>query len=316
MRYELRARVESDLLTAASCTRVNDLTFELLVDESGRLNEVAVSVPVAAAAFASRMTPPGAPGESTTVELRGDAAIEGRLVSALQKLEAHLSFVTNYSVRRIHWHNPTRRAIPETPEERQLVAVDSWSVAWSYPTAKGTAEVNALASHVAQCVVFDDQQLAIAKAFWREAKDEHEDFRFVQAFVAYYYVIEGFFARGRTGEAEVIRTFRENAELVGIVGEALADVPTFRPAQQSSLARLFAAFSCPIDVEGALRLLFRTRGALHHFNPASPRIQGTPWNQGEFESLTLFASHVATLAIARREPSFLNDGAGTDPPPA
>ena len=150
--------------------------------------------------------------------------------------------------------------------------------------------------------------LTLVKAFWREGQNEHNSFRFIQAFVAYYYVIEGTYAPGRSSEASVLIAYAASSELCDIVDEALRAFGTdaVGPDPRAQVRAQFAALRCSWSPEGAFKFLFHIRGSLHHFNPRSPRIQGTPLNQDEFEGLALFGAFIATMAIARQEVMLAN----------
>ena len=131
MRYELRARVDSDLVTNAACFRVGELMYEVAVDEKDRLREIAVAIRVDAQRFSSRVRVPG-PGEVGAIELGGDPAVHERLLTALQNVESHVSFLTEHALRRVYWQEAQQDTVPETAADEALVAVRGWSEGRSY----------------------------------------------------------------------------------------------------------------------------------------------------------------------------------------
>ncbi|HAF08759.1 MAG TPA: hypothetical protein DCK98_01580 [Chloroflexi bacterium] len=300
MRYELRARVESELVTEAACFRIGDLMYEALVDGQGRLNELAVGVTVDAKRFSSRVRVP-APGEIGAIELGGDPAVHGRLVAALQNFESHVSFLTEHALRRVYWQDARHDTVPESDADEALVAIRGWSESASFDPRAARVRPDVLAGMAAKANALES--LTVLKAFSREANNEHNGFRFIQTFVAHYFVIEGIYAPGRSGEASVLGAFAASDELGKIIDEALATLAgnSLRPEVTAQLQSQFKQMHCTWDRSGAMKFLFDIRGSLHHFNPRSQRIQGTPLNQDDFEAAALFAGFIAHMAIGFQE---------------
>ena len=69
---------------------------------------------------------------------------------------------------------------------------------------------------------------------------------------------------------------------------------------RSNLEALFKEFKCDISPTGLQELLFEVRGALHHYYGRSTKRKGTPFNQREFESISLLVMELCTVAIYYR----------------
>ncbi len=274
--------------------------YEALVDDKGRLNELAVAVSVDAQRFSSHVRVP-APGEVGAIELGGDRAVDRRLVAALQNFESHVSFLTEHALRRVYWQDARRDTVPESDADEALVAIRGWSESRSFDPHGARVRPDVLVGMAENANALES--LTVLKAFSREADNEHKGFRFIQTFVAQYFIIEGIYATGRSSEASVLEAFAASDELGEIIDEALLALAgnSVRPEDTAQLQTQFKQMHCAWNRPGAMKFLFHIRGTLHHFNPRSPKIHGTPLNQDDFEAAALFAGFIATMAIGYQE---------------
>jgi len=126
-----------------------------------------------------------------------------------------------------------------------------------------------------------------------------QSFRYVQAFYSFYFVIEGLFAGGKTGEKAVLKEFSKSMEFSQIAKDQLESI--FKePRHRASLKKLFAEEGCSTDAPGLQQFLYKIRGNLHHYARRSPKTRGTPFNQKEYESIALLTMLIATAVIANR----------------
>jgi hypothetical protein len=272
-------------------------TFEFLTDEAGQLNEVVVSVQIPAdkvERFASSIGP--GRGESVaTYTIGGDQETHEQLVAELRKIESNLGFRLAGALRRIRCDRVKREYVAESPEEEKLVAVTAFSVEFKYPSVDARLGhldlVRAISSHC--------DGLLVPQAFWLEGINYFRDFRYVQAFYSFYFIIEDFFGEGKTGEGPVLREFAKSKKFSEIYNRQLTAI--FKePRHRKKLEELLKQDGCEPDAAGLQKLLFRVRGNLHHYSPKRSKAKATPINQKDFESIALLTMCIAADAIQER----------------
>jgi hypothetical protein len=306
MRYRLTAALLGDLRSPERhlSSEREGFTFELLADTSGRITKAAVSVavPQERVPLFAGSAAPGRGQALVEFTVGGDPQLHESLVDQLQRLESELAMSTNGALWRIAWDNPEKEFIPENDEEQALIAISSLSYEVGYPREPALITSERYQQFIATS--HWDRALQVPKAFWREGMNSFRTFRYVQAFYWFYFVIEAFFAKGKSAEGAVIKEFAKSEELRQLSEysfRALGDDPRHMP----NILRLFNDLNIEPTSAMLPLLLVRLRGRLHHFNPRSPRLQPTPFNQSEFETPALVLMLMASHALADRAPVIL-----------
>ncbi len=99
----------------------------------------------------------------------------------------------------------------------------------------------------------------------------------------------------------MIKQFSRSPEFQGILQRGFTTI--FREDRHKlKLLRLFEEEALEPNPDSLPKFLFRMRGKLHHFYSESSKLQGTPFNQSDFESLSLLVMFIASEAIVRRDP--------------
>jgi len=138
-------------------------------------------------------------------------------------------------------------------------------------------------------------------AFYREGKNEFRRFRYVQAFVNSYFMIEGLFGGGRP-DYRVRELFGAAPTLVNAAGEA-ADYLRGQPKHWEGVRLALPSAEYPLDANGVLDLLVDCRGVLHYLSPRDSRPKAHPHNQKTFESVAFIAMSVCVKLM----PSLIAD---------
>ena len=297
MRYRLVAEVDGEIYIPEPISVERDKAlFEFLSNKSGKMSEVAVSVQVSPARIPNFVSKIG-PGDSQaqlTLTIGADSEIRERLVAELQLLESELAFASRGSLKRIAWSNPRQEFIPESPEEKTSIDKISMRRNWAYPSLQCSVTANELRDLVTSAQRYS--VLQIVKAFWREGKNNFRNFQYIQAFYDFYFVIEDLFAQGKPKKSGVLKAFAESTDFTSICEDSLKTV--FEDDHhRTNLEKLFKMEKCSTDTVGLQKLLFLTRGSLHHYYSKSPKNRGTPFNQKEFESIAFLTMLIATTAI-------------------
>ena len=299
MRYEPVAKIEGQLYwTESASIYRGGLLFEFHIDDKGQAVEVAVNMavpPKRVERFASEIGP-GQGSSVATYNIGGDRELYDYLVSELQSLESALAFESG-AVKRIRWDAPEQRFIPENPQEEELLAVTRFFVSHVYPESRALLQTDALISLVATYPQHDS--LRVSQAFWREGRNYFECFEYVHAIYQFYFIIEDFYAGGKSGKAAVLKEFANSQEFEQLAQRSLKAL--FRqPRHRQALEKLFVQEKCEISGTGLQKLIFEVRGSLHHFSSNSPKTRGMPFNQKESESIALLMMHLTAVAIGHR----------------
>jgi hypothetical protein len=298
LRYRLKTKVEGDLVPTGNVATEHDgISYELATDREGRATEVVVSVQVSAEEFATYCGP-GEGGTARTIRISGDPAVHKRLIAALQALESHLGFSCNGNLQRIRWDVVTIERVAENADEQALAAVQSYARERAYPRGSVRLKPETFRAIVAKSATY--QELVLPKAFWLEGMNEFKQLRYIQAFYNFFFVLEDFYAEGKSAMSAVLKAFAGSTEFCHVVDWSLQRVFGYSE-HRANLERFFAEERCQRDTQGAQRLLLKVRGNLHHYSSRGARRRGTPRNQDDFQSIALLTMTMASYAIGLRE---------------
>jgi hypothetical protein len=297
MRYKLVAEVEGDVFISSPISiQKDEFEFSFIPSSDGRLISISITMSVPQERvknFASTIEP-GKGQSVASISIGGDIEIHKQLVGQLQTLESNFAFITGMAVQRIKWDNPKQEYIPDGPEDETILSVRGFSATQEYPKPRAFLQTNILQSIVIAAPMYDE--LKITKAFWREGMIYFNNFQYIQAFYQFYFIIEDFYAPGKSGKKPVLQEFRKSMVFKELCNNSLLEL--LKDARHRlNLEHLFSQFNCEVTSEGLQELLFEIRGALHHYSSQSQRPKGTPFNQKDFESIALLAMHLVTSAI-------------------
>lgn len=301
MRYRLIAKTEGNVYLSEQTTAEREgVTFEFITDESGLLREVAVSTHVPTENIKNVTIQFGdrKPGEAPSSIVEGpDRSIHERLIHELQAIESAIAYSTKGCLKRIAWDNPKEEYVHESPDEISHIDISSFSVEYGKlpPVLIQPQTITAIVTSAPRY-----EELIIPKAFQREASNAYETQQYIQSFYNSFFIIEDFYARGKTREVNFIKQLARSKEFRDIAAETLTMFQTERPNDFERLKALFEEVDCEPTPEDLPRALFLQRGGLHHYYSRSPKHRGTPFNQREYQSLALFTMTLSYLAIAYR----------------
>jgi hypothetical protein len=301
MQFRLIAKVDGNIhIPQPISVRRERLVFEFRTDKSGRIVEVAVSMQVPTEKiekFRSTIGP-GEGGSAATFKIGGDSEIYQQLVAELQLLESNLAFATVGALERIEWNSPKQEFIAENLGEQKLISVRGYEIREKYPPNSASLKPDQLAGLVTKAPQY--RALEIPKAFWREGINHFTNFQYIQAFYSYYFIIEDFYAGGKSGKKAVLQEFAKSSEFAEIAEISLQSMLK-EERHGENLRKLFEEENCEISGRGLQELLYNVRGNLHHYSSKGIKLRGTPFTQKQFESIALLTGHIATLAIGYRE---------------
>ncbi len=298
MRYRLVAEVEGTIVTENSSIQHGGLTYEMVTDDGGNLTHIAVERTVEPSEFAATVGPPTELGTSATLKIEADPGVRGTLVEALQALESALAFASAGALQRIRWDIPQEERIPESPDEGKYTAIHAISLKREYLPLRSQLPALDIERFVHKMDNYSS--LVVPKAFWREGMNEFRQFRYVQAFYNFYFILEDFYAGGRSGMGEVLKSFSKSRDFARVTKTSYESVIAYEK-HRLNLETMRSDEGCNSDIQGIHKLLFKVRGRLHHYTRGGRAIRVSPFTQDEFESIALLAMMMANLAIGYEE---------------
>ncbi len=300
MIYKATSDIEGNVyLDGPISINYEDLVFDFIVDNDLKLQKICIWKQIPEKDIWKYRNSFEKENGIFHLRVGGDIELEGRILHEFQLLAANLSFISRGALNKICWDSQKEEFIPQNEEEQKLVSVNGIRFSRGAPS-QVKAHMN---SKVIQHYVNKSHQynnLYILKAFWNEGFSFQKKGLYIQAFYNYYFVIEGLYADGKTGEKQVMRKFISSCELLGVVNKACAEVLK-KKNYRLILNNMIQEIGCEADEKGLLKLLFITRGRVHHFSNKSSKKTGTPFNQSEFEAVAIFSGYISCLAIGLQE---------------
>jgi hypothetical protein len=243
---------------------------------------------------------PSDPRRAPPLTVHVDPAVDEAARRCLQAVESVLSYATdsgNPLVRINAWEGATS-LIPEAPEEKERVQARGISVARTTQRRPATVTPRFLSDVIEKTSRYGD--LVESMAFMRDGTNRLLDGEFIQAFYAYYFIIEGLYAAGRSGEQQIMKRFAKSQTFCSVCEATVSayfGAGTPRSKEVAVLRPLMASYRCSETVDGLQRFLIRMRQQLHHFSRRSTKLQPHPFNQGAFAPLADLTRLVAKLAL-------------------
>ena len=278
--------------------------YEFRSDNKGRLNVIAVvlAAPPAAAAtmHATFGAKPDDPHRAPPLTVHADPAVDVAARRYLLAVESVLSYAADASNALVSvdaWGGATS-LIPETPQEKERVQAWGISVSTNGQRRPATVTPRFLTDVVEGTDRYGD--LVESMAFLRDGTNRQLDGEFIQAFYAYYFIIEGLFADGRSSEQEIMKRFAKSRTFSTVCESAVGSyfaVGTPRAKEVSVLRPLMASYRCSETADGLQRFLIRMRQQLHHFLDRARSCSRTRSTSKAFEPLADLTRLVARLAI-------------------
>ena len=308
MRYRLEAEVDGFLKleqkdSVLSASR-GDAAYELRSDATGNLT-LSVTLPIPESL-------------NVDVNLRIRHWLDGHQIRSsaqfnhypqlvetarkhLQELESALAFYPReWPLRRIRWDVTRLTYLRDSADDTKGVRNVTIEIRPTFHRHPVTLTPEAF-SNAAR---FGDRypDLVVPLAFWREGVNAFERGDHLQAFYCLYFVAEGLFANGRSGEKEVIKAFRNSPVLRTACDQALEELKANdRDTAGLLVNEIVRVGGRAFDADGLQRFLIRTRGELHHFFQRSTVITAQPFKQVELSWIVTFMIGLATRIILLEE---------------
>ena len=291
----MKCRVESTAELPAGYRFTFDekeVTLTPSLNEEGRsvVTEIAIKKRIPESTrFKTSVTPPGSDGTVAEIRIDGTEELVKELKEDLQFLESVLSLSMVTKIKWSPWDSPSPKLsfIPESPEEKESLAVYSTQEAMRYPKVYMALKREMLDQEVGRL-----RELTVPLAFFREGVRSYEQFNYIASFQNFYFIVEGFYAEGEfKGQDE---RFTRNPELVDYTRSAFGQIMRI----EEKLEPFFKFYKLDKTPESFLKLAVKVRHRVHHYFHGGQVTEyfGNPMTQDYYEpmalSLMLLCAHI------------------------
>ncbi len=272
MRLSVECRIDgiATLNETVIVTR-GDAEYAFIRSEDGRLAAARIVRPLVKSEKVRNLFQRGANNNIRGLEGGTEGETYDDIIEEFKQLESMLAY--SVAIQRLDWQAPTVGLIPESPEEAARIEFNHYRRSFQSPAKPKCASAGELKTIVENMEVFEP--LTVVQAFWREARNEMDQIRYIPAFINYFYVLEAMYANGQFGQKVVLREFEKSEEL-RTSGTSFLESPTMQLSpHRENLLRHLSCWQKQWDVHGLLHLLVETRGEVHHYVPTKRRRYGT-----------------------------------------
>jgi hypothetical protein len=239
-----------------------------------------------------------------------DKEVYDDLINRFQYLESMLAF--DGELRKIHWEWPKQEFIAETEDEERRTAGLGTHSERKYRIENAVRDKAKLTDIIMRREMLS--QLTVVQSFWREGYNEYIALRFINAFVNFYFVIEGMYGNGKTAKDRLIDEFW-NSQPFGYAFKCALD--TFAKNEPANEKRLMDMLNITDRSElfnSLVDVIVDTRGSVLHYRRRSTQRQGEPFRQLEYEPLAAFMKILATEAIYEEVNALYSNSEGVGDP--
>lgn len=208
----------------------------------------------------------------------------------IQTIESLGSFW--FRVKKIYWETPKRDWIPENDEETKRIQVTGIKLKKEYTKIP----IELLPRLLTEIIVLRDnyKHLIIPMAFYREGRNEFTSFRYVNAFMDFYFYLEDLYGFGKTKNIQVEKQFIKSEQLNRALNHT---IHSFSKRHQDNLNEFLKIEKYQYDNAGIIKLIVKVRGNLHHFSQKSSKKKGHPLNQKDFETMAYLLFCICTYTF-------------------
>lgn len=272
--------------------------YILTPDEKGWLSSIKIITEVSDPKKFSSRIEPGNGKVALNIIIDGDRELKEQLIWEFQKLESLLSFNTDGSLKTINWDEPQEDFIPENEEEEKQVSVRNMYFTKEYPEYPSQLREELFAEIVDTKEYFIP--LIVPMAFYREGMNEFHSRRYINAFYNFYFVLEDFYAQGKTKNKDIGDAFIESKEVREFMRWMIEDNLVKYDKHRTNIQKFCVEEKVSYGIDGLINLLLKVRGNLHHYSGKSSKHVGTPFLHEDFQSIAFFAMGLTIRAILQR----------------
>lgn len=214
-----------------------------------------------------------------------------------KKMVQHLeSFgAMDMGIRKINWDTPYITWIPESDEER--IPITGYGTKMDYPANNRKITLRWIQDTLAfrNMVGHLDEPLS----FFRIGVNHYHQHSYIQAFLHFYMMLEGFFGGRNTNKKITIDSFLTAPHFIYAVGMVLERFDSSRPDKHSDWFAKYVFLNKTIEedpVRKIINIFFDERGKLAHYLATDSERRRNNFEDGKYQSLAFLSMSVCLFA--------------------
>jgi hypothetical protein len=202
-------------------------------------------------------------------------------------------------IKKIHWETPRITWIPETQEEKVKVTMPTYKRSFQYEQPKTPISLGWLQEVVIRRNM--TSHLAPTLSFFRIGADHYHSFKYSEAFLNFYLMLEGFFGNGQSKNHKVEVAFKNSDILKYAMSEAFDFLNSDNAGSPHKvwLESYVKEKGWSFDNDGLIKSIICIRGNLSHYYFKSSRKQRDCFNEKEHESIACIIMMVCLFATIK-----------------
>lgn len=294
MKFSMECDVVSEtLLDGETPILANERTYIFYPNEKGLLSKIKIITDVPDPKRFYSVTKHDAQQRTLHIKVNQDTDLYSSVFQEFQELESLLAF--EFDLRGINWKSARYDLILESDEERdkaEFLGLQEIPTITNPPQKATGPALQIILGHKRHL-----EPLIVPMSFYREAINELLQFKHINAFINFYFVIEGLHGNYQTKNILVEREFKQNPNFVTFVQDVIDGMKEHTPQHYAKIEKALQEKGKQVNTDSVIELLVGTRGDLSHFqnNPNRPRL--TPFRQSEYVATAFLARGIATHAL-------------------
>ena len=274
--------------------KLGDKEYSIIPNEQGFISHFIIVKKIQnPEEFYSELSP-GKEDSKLTINIKSGIGVVDELKSDFQYLESSIAFMGSYT--KIRWENPIQEWIPETEEEKsklKIIKLEHKKI--GYPQSALILPENDFKEMILDKPKYDS--LTILQAFYNDSNNFYNDFKYINAFYNYYFVIEDIYGGNNTQNRLIKKSFKNSTDLKNNIKWVIDTRIKPHKKHNNNITNFLKDMNLTDTVDDIIDFLIDTRGRLHHFSRKSTLKIGTPFNQSDYESVAYLASGIALRSI-------------------
>ena len=295
MKYSLGYPADSLVrITGVYNFKLGDKEYSIIPNEQGFISHFRIVKKIQnPEEFYSKISP-GKGDIKLTINIKSGKGVVDELKSDFQYLESSIAFMGSFT--KIHWENPIQKWIPETEEEKAKLKILRFEHSkLGYKRSLPIFYINDFKEMILDKPKYDS--LTVLQAFYNDGKNFYDEFKYINAFYNFYYVIEDIYGDGNTKNRLIKKSFKASKELRENIKWVIDTQIKPNKKHNKNITNFLKDMNLTDDIDDIIDFIVDTRGRLHHFSRKSTLKIGTPFNQSDYESLAFLAMGIALRAI-------------------
>jgi len=295
MQYSLGYPADSLVrITGVYNFKMGDKEYSIIPNEQGFISHFKIVKKIQnPEEFYSEISP-GKGDSKLTISIKSGIGVVDELKSDFQYLESSIAFMGSFT--KIRWENPIQEWIPETEEEKSKLKI----IKFEHKKIGCLKSISILPEKDFKEMILDKlkyDSLTILQAFYNDGKNFYDDFKYINAFYNFYFVIEDIYGGNNTLNRLIKKSFKNSTDMRNNIKWVMDTQIKPHKKHNNNITNFLKDMNLTYTVDDIIDFLVDTRGRLHHFSSKSTLKIGTPFNQSDYESVAFLASGIALRAV-------------------